>query len=84
LAEKGLIAVAVVANFHRQRVLPLMERRLPLNKLTPEAPSEGSWMMGELLSHEISAQRAGRTVAAPPTGLEDLWGIKMRPEEGYL
>ena len=52
-----------------------MERRLPIYKLTSEAPSEGSRMMAELLSHEI---------APPPTGLRDLWEIKMHPEEGYV
>jgi len=30
LADKGLTAAAVVANFHRRRVLLLMERKLPL------------------------------------------------------
>jgi hypothetical protein len=66
LVGKGLTAAAVVANFCRQRVLSLMERRLPIYKLTSEAPSEGSRMMAELLSHEIAAQRAGCT-AAPPS-----------------
>jgi hypothetical protein len=61
-----------------------MERRLPIYKLTSEAPSEGSRMMAELLSHEIAAQTAGCTAAPPPTGLGDLWEIKMHPEEGYV
>ena len=30
LAKKELTAAAVIANFHRQRVLPLMERRLAI------------------------------------------------------
>jgi hypothetical protein len=30
LVRRGLTAAAVVANFHRQRVLPLMERRLAI------------------------------------------------------
>jgi len=34
LANKGLTVAIVVANFHRRRVLPLMERRLPLFKMT--------------------------------------------------
>jgi hypothetical protein len=55
LAGKGLTAAAVIANFHRQRVLPLMERKLPLHKLTLEAPSKGTRMMEELPSHEIAA-----------------------------
>ena len=84
LAGKGLTAAAVVVNFHRRRVLLLMERTLPLHKLTPEAPFEGSRMMEEPFSHEVAAQRAGRTVALPLTGLGDLWETKMRPEEGYV
>jgi hypothetical protein len=34
----GMVAVA----FHRWRVLPLTQRRLRLNKMTPEASLEGS------------------------------------------
>ena len=30
LVKKELTAAAVIANFHRQRVIPLMERRLPI------------------------------------------------------
>ena len=30
LAKKGLTAAAIIANFHRQRVIPLMERALPI------------------------------------------------------
>ena len=30
LVKKGLMAAAIIANFHRQRVLPLMERRLAI------------------------------------------------------
>ena len=37
LAKRGLTAAAVIANFHRQRVLPLMERKLAIYQLTPEA-----------------------------------------------
>ena len=49
-----------------EKVLPLMERRLPIYKLTPGASSKGSRMMGELLSREVAAQRAGRMEATPP------------------
>ena len=36
LARKGLTAAAVIANFHRQRVIPLTERSLPIFDLTPK------------------------------------------------
>jgi hypothetical protein len=29
------MAAAVIANFHWQRVIPLIEMSLPINKLTP-------------------------------------------------
>jgi len=35
LARKGFTAVAVIANFHPQRVIPLTERSLPIFGLTP-------------------------------------------------
>ena len=38
LAGKGLTATIVIANFHRRRVLPLMERKLPLFQMTGDAP----------------------------------------------
>ena len=31
LAGKGLTVAIIIANFHRRRVLPLMERKLPLS-----------------------------------------------------
>ena len=47
--KKELTAAAIIANFHRQRVIPLMERRLLIFKLTPEAAAEGSRMSSVLL-----------------------------------
>ena len=40
LARKGLTAAAIIANFHRQREIPLVGRRLPIFELTPEAPAD--------------------------------------------
>ena len=42
LADKGLTTAIVIANFNRRRVLPLMERELPLFRMTEGAPSEGT------------------------------------------
>ena len=84
LAKKGLTALAVIANFHRQRVIPLMERRLAIFELTPEAVAEGSRMSSELLPLDAAAQRARSAVAHYPSDPEDLSKIKMRPEEGYI
>ena len=59
LADKGLTAAIVIANFHRRRVLPLMERKLPLFQMTEDASSEGTRTMAELLSYDVATQRAG-------------------------
>ena len=83
LARKVLTVVAVIANFHRQRVIPLMERKLPIFKLTLEALYEGSRTLNVLLPHNIAAQRAKSVVAEFPDNPDDIWAIKMRPEEGY-
>jgi hypothetical protein len=77
LADKWLTAAAIAANFHRQRVLPLMERRLPIYRLMPEASSEGSRMVAELLTHNVAAQRAKRTVSRFPTNSGFLRAIKI-------
>ena len=72
LACKGLTAVAVIANFHRQRVIPLMERALPIFKLTPRAKASGSRTATELLPRNTAAWRARYAVAEFPNDPEDL------------
>jgi hypothetical protein len=84
LAKKGLTAAAVIANFHRQRVIPLMERVLPIFKLTPGTQASGSRTAVELLPRNTAARRARYAVAEFPHDPEDLWRIKMRPEAGYI
>ena len=61
-----------------------MERRLPIFELTLEAPYEGSRTSNMLLPYDIAARRARNAVAEFPSDLEDLWKIKMRPEERYI
>ena len=84
LARKGLTAAAVIANFHRQRVIPLVERALPIFQLTPGSQVEGSRTSFKLLSRTTAARRAKYAVAEFPQNPEDLWRIKMRPEMGYI
>jgi len=84
LAKKGLTTAAVIENFHQQRVILLVERRLPIFELTPEAAVEGSRMSNELLSHDAAARRARSAVAQFSSNPDDLWKIKMRPEKGYI
>ena len=49
-----------------------MERRLPIYQLTPEASSDGTRMMVELLSPDIAAQRAKRRVSHFPSDTAEL------------
>ena len=84
LASKGLTAAAVIANFHWQRVIPLVERALPIFKLTPGSQAEGSRTSFKLLSHTTAARRAKYAVAEFPHDPEDIWRIKMRLEAGYI
>ena len=84
LVRKGLTAAAVIANFHRQRVIPLVERALPIYELTPGSKVEGSRTSSKLLSHTNAARRAKYAVAEFPQDPADLWRIKMRPEPGYI
>ena len=84
LARRGMTAAAVIANFHRQRVIPLTKRNLPIFDLTPEAPSTGSRTSYVLLPRDVAARRARNAVAKFPDNPEDLWKIKMRPETRYL
>ena len=55
LANKGLTAAGVIACFHQRRVLPLMERKLPLFGMTKDAPFEGTRMAAEELSQEVAS-----------------------------
>ena len=84
LAKKGLTAAAVIMNFHQQRVIPLVERALPIFELTPGSLVEGSRTSNKLLPRTTAAQRAKYAVAEFPQNPEDLWRIKMRPEPGYI
>ena len=84
LARKGLTVTAVIANFHRQRVIPLVERALPIFLLTPGSQVEGSRTSYKLLSRTTATRRVKYAVAEFPHDSEDLWRIKMRPEPGYI
>ena len=84
LARRGLTAATVIANFHRQRVIPLTEMSLPIFDLTPEAPASGLRTSLVLLPRDVVARRARNAVAEFPDNPDDLWKIKMRPEVRYL
>jgi hypothetical protein len=58
LRQRGLTAGMVAAAFHHQRVLPLMQRRLRIDEMTPEVLLEGSRMSYETLHLNEVARRA--------------------------
>ena len=61
-----------------------MERKLPLFGMTEDAPFEGTRMATELLSQEVSSQRAIRAVSHPAGDHGDLWRLPMHPDKGYI
>jgi hypothetical protein len=58
LCQRGLTARMVAAVFHRRRVLPLMQRRLRLDEMTPDALLEGSRMSHKSLPLDEVTRRA--------------------------
>jgi hypothetical protein len=77
LRQRGLTAGMVAAAFHRWRVMPLTQRRLWLDQMTPEAPLEGSRMSHESLPLDEVARRARRMVGS--FRQEDIDRVPMRP-----
>jgi hypothetical protein len=57
LRQPGLTAGMVATAFHRRRVLPLMQRRLRIDEMTPEVLLEGSRMSHETLPLDEVARR---------------------------
>jgi hypothetical protein len=82
LRDGGLTAVGVVAAIHRQRVLPLAERRLPLSEMMPGADLKGSQMSSVSLSVDDLRRRVAGTVGRLDVGA--LTQLLMRPERGYV
>jgi hypothetical protein len=62
LREKGLTAAGVVAAIHRRRVLPLMERRLPLWEMTSGVDLKGLQMTSDPLPTDDLHKRVAGTV----------------------
>ena len=89
MSGAGLTAAAVIANFHQRRVVPLMERALPIFKMTEDADPAAlarSRMLEEPFPPADAATRARRAVEIRKMRCDDtdLWAIKMRPTEGYI
>jgi hypothetical protein len=71
----------VAAAFHHWRVLPLMQRRLRIDEMTPEASLEGSRMSHESLTLDEVARRAQWMVGSFKH--EDIDRVPMCPTQGF-
>jgi hypothetical protein len=71
----------VAAAFHPRRVLPLMQRRLRLDEMMPEASLEGSRMSHESLPLNEVSRRARWMVGSFKQ--EDIDRLPMRPTQGF-
>jgi hypothetical protein len=74
--------VGVVAAIHRQRVLPLAERRLLLLEMMPGVDLEGSQMSSVPLSVDDLRRRVAGTVGRLDAGA--LTQPLMHPERGCV
>jgi hypothetical protein len=81
LHQRGLTVGMVAAAFHCRRVLPLTQRRLRLDEMTPEASLEGSRMSHESLPLDEVAQRARWMVGSFKQ--EDIDRVPMRPTQDF-
>jgi hypothetical protein len=71
----------VAAAFHHRRVLPLTQRRLRLDEMTPEASFVGSRMSHESLSLDEVARCAWWMVGSFQQ--EDIDRVPMCPTQGF-
>jgi hypothetical protein len=81
LRQRGLTAGMVAAAFHRWRVLPLMQRRLRIDEMTPSISLEGSQISHETLPLDEVARRARLMVGSFKQ--EDVDKVSMRPNQGF-
>ena len=89
LARRGLTVASVIANFHRRRVVPLMERPLAIFEMSAAADAAAlgrSRMLEEPLAPAYAAGRAKRAVdpRKVAAGEDALWVLPMRPDPGFL
>jgi hypothetical protein len=71
----------VAAAFHHQRVLPLMQRQLRIDEMTPDALLEGSQMSHETIPLDEVARRTRWMVGSFKQ--EDIDRVPMRPSLGF-
>jgi hypothetical protein len=84
LADAGLGAASIIANFHHRRIVPLMERELcifEMSDVTNPVSLARSRLLQECLLKEYAATRARRTISLESVshGDNDLWSFVMLP-----
>jgi hypothetical protein len=90
LTLAGLNAAAVGTQFHQRRVIPLMERTLPIFEMLEGADPkvlEHSWLVAEPFPPAYAAQRARRAVDTKKVMCnpdEVLWSPRCAPRTGTL
>jgi hypothetical protein len=85
LADAGLGAVSIIANFHHRRVVPLMERELCIFEMSDTVNPTSlahSRLLQERLLPEYAATRVRRTVSLKSVlhSDNDLWSFVMLPD----
>jgi hypothetical protein len=89
LADSGLAMASVIANFHRRRIIPPVERGLriyEMSDVTNPVSLARSWLLEELLTPGYAATRArsGINPKAVQHSDDDLWSFAMLPDAGQV
>jgi hypothetical protein len=84
LADRGLTAGCFLANLHHRRVVPLMERRLHIFKMSEDADPvtlAESRLLRDPFPREYRATRARRAIELRPGRCDNtsLWAFAMLP-----
>jgi hypothetical protein len=85
LADTRLGAASIIANFHHQRISPLMERELCIFKMSDAANPVSlvrSQLLQECLLKEYAATQGRHAInlKAVPHSDDDLWSFVMLPD----
>jgi hypothetical protein len=86
LADTGLGAALIIANFHHRRVVPLMERELCIFEMSDAANPVSlahSRLLQERFPKEYAAMRVRRVISlkSVPHSDDDLWSFVMLPDD---
>jgi hypothetical protein len=85
LADAGLGAASIIANFHHRRIVPLMERELcifEMSDATNPVSLARSQLLQECFPREYATTQAKRAISlkSVPHSNDDLWSFVMLPD----